>query len=56
MEVISHFFITYIFEQLSLILKIYLSLGNILSISFNPRILFEFFMGSILEKKVCLKS
>ena len=29
-------------------LKIYFTLDNILSISFNPRIIFEFFMGSIL--------
>ena len=34
--------ITYIFEQLSLILKIYLTLDNILSISFDPRIMFKF--------------
>ena len=41
-KVISHFFITHIFEQLSLILKIYFTLDNILSISFNPKIIFEF--------------
>ena len=41
-KVISHFFVTQIFEQLSLILKIYFTLENILSISFNPRIIFEF--------------
>ena len=39
----SLFFITHIFEQLSFILKIYFTLDNILSVSFNPRIIFEFY-------------
>ena len=54
-KIISLFFITYIFEQLSLKLKILLTLDNILSISFNPRIIFEFFMGSILVS-ICLEA
>ena len=54
-KVIPHFFTTYVFEQLSLMLKIYFTLDNILSISFNPRIIFEFFMGSILIS-ICLEA
>ena len=34
-KVIPHFFTTYVFEQLSLMLKIYFTLDNILSISFK---------------------
>ena len=36
-------------------LKIYFTLDNILSTSFNPRIIFEFFMGSILVP-ICLEA
>ena len=36
-------------------LKIHFTLDNILSISFNPRIIFESFMGSILIS-ICLEA